>query len=81
MDRRWTEDGQKMDRRWTEDGQKMDRRWPEDGQKMGKKMDKKMSKMHRPGIEPGASRDSAFFNAWQRLILPLNHRCGFSLDD
>jgi hypothetical protein len=24
--------------------------------------------MHRPGIEPGASR-------WQRLILPLNHRC------
>ena len=26
--------------------------------------------LHRPGIEPGASR-------WQRLILPLNHRCYF----
>ena len=29
--------------------------------------------LHRPGIEPGASRVDLC--RWQRLILPLNHRC------
>ena len=33
--------------------------------------------MHRPGIEPGASRipAGALRLLWQRLILPLNHQC------
>ncbi|KAH7392271.1 hypothetical protein DE146DRAFT_135049 [Phaeosphaeria sp. MPI-PUGE-AT-0046c] len=31
------------------------------------------NKLHRPGIEPGASRID--LKRWQRLILPLNHRC------
>jgi hypothetical protein len=38
----------------------------------------KNGKMHRPGIEPGASRNCVIPEdiTWQRLILPLNHRCG-----
>ena len=34
--------------------------------------------LHRPGIEPGASRcwsDCSDELSWQRLILPLNHQC------
>ena len=33
----------------------------------------KENDLHRPGIEPGASRID--LRGWQRLILPLNHRC------
>jgi hypothetical protein len=37
---------------------------------------KETSELHRPGIEPGASRCCG----WQRLILPLNHRCGAQIE-
>jgi hypothetical protein len=37
----------------------------------------KKNVLHRPGIEPGASRIDLL--GWQRLILPLNHRCDIRL--
>ena len=41
------------------------------GQKGGAISDTAKRHMSRPGIEPGARRRT---NAWQRRILPLNHR-------